>query len=82
MGVVSLITPEQQLSRVSEQTLKAKLDALDGVEYDRIAGLNGHRYSIEWHVMKAGENVREAVEAAGYEWNPVGRFDGYAHPPE
>jgi len=67
---------------MSEQTLKAKLDDIDGVEYERIAGLNGHRYSIEWHVMKDGENVREAVEAAGYEWNPVGRFDGYAHPLE
>ena len=67
---------------MSEETLKAKLDDLAGVEYERIAGINGHRYGVDWVPAVAVREVREAVEDAGYEWNPVGSFSAYVHPPE
>ena len=67
---------------MSEQTLKAKLDALAGVEYERIVGLNGHRYSIEYVPANDVREIREAVRSAGYEFNPVGRLTAYAHPEE
>lgn len=67
---------------MSEETLKAKLDDLDGVEYERIAGLNGHRYNIDWPPAVGTREVREAAEDAGYEFHPVGSFSAYANPPE
>jgi hypothetical protein len=67
---------------MSEEALKANLDDLAGVEYERLVGMNGHRYSIEYVPMNDVGEVREAVRSAGYEWNPVGRLTAYAHPTE